>query len=150
MELARDEPRMVRELDDLDEPPFLEGAGDDEPGLDQLLAEEVVHLVAVPVPLEDHRLAVGVARTRSIAGLHRLRAEPHGPSEVLDALLLGQEVDHGVRRLGIHLRRVRAVEPGDVARELGHGDVHAEADAEIGNPALTGNAAREYLSLPAA
>ena len=37
----------------------------------------------------------------------------------------------GIRRLGIHLGRVRAVEPDDVARELGDGDVHAEADAEI-------------------
>src|SRR5256885_10215690 len=56
MELAGDEPGMIRQLDDLDESALLEGPADDEPRLDQLLAVEVVHLVAVPVALrsEEH------------------------------------------------------------------------------------------------
>ncbi len=59
---------------DLDEPALLEGAADDEPGVDQLLAEGVVHLVAVAVALGDHRLAaVDLARARSLA-----RARPPG------------------------------------------------------------------------
>ena len=66
------------------------------------------------------------------------------------ALLLGQQVDDGIRRLGIHLRRVRAVEPDDVPRELGDRDVHAEADAEVRDLALARDAAGEDLPLPAA
>ena len=38
VELARDEPRVVGQLDDLDEPSLLERPGDDEPVLDELLA----------------------------------------------------------------------------------------------------------------
>src|SRR5690348_11384363 len=34
VKLRRDEPRMVGELDDLDQPPFLERAADDEPCVD--------------------------------------------------------------------------------------------------------------------
>ena len=56
----------------------------------------------------------------------------------------------GIRRLGIHLGRVRALEPGDVARELRDGDVHAEADAEVRDPALARDLARDDLALPAA
>ena len=40
--------------------------------------------------------------------------------------------------------------PHDVARELGDRDVHAEADAEVRDPALAGDAAGEDLALPAA
>src|SRR5689334_12780085 len=66
MELARDEPRMVGQLHDLDEAALLERPGHDEPGVDEPLAEGVVHLVAVAVPLVDHRVAVELARTRPL------------------------------------------------------------------------------------
>ena len=59
----------------------------------------------------DDGLAVGLARARPFDELDRLRAEAHRPAEVLDLLLLRQQVDHRIRRLGIHLGRVGAVEP---------------------------------------
>ena len=96
------------------------------------------------------RVAVRVLRARPVGQLDRLRAEPHRAAEILDLLLLGEQVDHGMRRLGIHLGRVGAVEPDDVARELRDRDVHAEADAEVGNLPLAGDAAGEDLALPAA
>ena len=151
MELARHEPRVIGQLDDLDEPPALERARDDEPRPDELVAEVVVDLVAVPVALEHDRLApVRLARARPVRELDRLGAEAHRAAEILDLLLLGQEVDHRERRLGIHLRRVGAVEADDVARELRDRDVHPEADPEVRNPALAGDAAGEDLPLPAA
>ena len=53
MELARDEPGMLGELDDLDEPALLERPRDDEAFVDEARSEVVVHLVAMPVALED-------------------------------------------------------------------------------------------------
>ena len=55
-----------------------------------------------------------------------------------------------MRRLGVHLGRVRAVEPDDVPGELRHRHVHAEADAEVRDAALARDAAGEDLPLPAA
>ena len=150
VELAGDEPRVVGELDDLDEPALLERPRDDEPRVDDLLAVVVVHLVAVAVPLVDDRLAVGLVGAGPLVDLDRLRAEAHRAAEVLDLLLLREQVDHRVRRLRVHLRRVRALEPDHVARELGDGDVHAEADAEVRDRALARDAAGEDLALPAA
>ena len=150
VELARDEPRVVGQLDDLDQPPLLERARDDEARVDELLAVLVVDLVAVAVALVDDGLVVGVARPRPLRDLDRLRAEPHRAAEILDLLLLREQVDHRVRRLGIHLGRVGALEPDDVPRELGDGDVHAEADAEVRDPALARDPAGEDLALPAA
>ena len=51
---------------------------------------------------------------------------------------------------GIHLRRVRPVEPDDVARELRDRDVHPEADPEVRDLALARDAAGEDLPLPPA
>ena len=150
MKLARYEPWVLGQLDDLDEPAVLECPGDDEAGVDESLSQFVVHLVAMAVTLVDDELAVGLASAGTLLELDGLRAEPHRPAEVLDLLLLGEQVDDGERRLGIHLRRVGAVQPGDVARELGHRDVHAEADAEIRDLLLARHAAREDLPLPAA
>ena len=150
MELARDEPRMLGQLDDLDEPTLLERPAHDEARVDDPVAERVVHLVAVAVPLVDRRLAVQLARARPVGELDRLRAEAHRAAEILDPLLLREEVDDGERRLGIHLRRVRPVEPDDVPRELRDRDVHPEADAEVRDLALARDAAGEDLPLPAA
>src|SRR3954451_15562993 len=80
VELARDEPGVVGQLDDLDEPALLERPADDETRVDELIAEEVVHLVAVPMALEDHRFAVELAGARPVADLDRLRAETHRPA----------------------------------------------------------------------
>src|SRR5207248_6112010 len=118
MELTGDEPRMAGELDYLDEAPAVERAADDEAGSDELLAVVVVHLVTVPVALEDDRVAVQLARLRPLGHLHRLPPEAHRPAEIFDALLLREEVDDRERRLRVHLRRVGAVEADDVPREL--------------------------------
>ncbi len=61
---------------------------------------------------------------------HVRRAEAHRAAHVLDVLLLGQQVDDRVRRLGVELGGVGAGHAADVARELGHGALHAQADAE--------------------
>src|SRR5262249_38042545 len=60
VELAGDEPGMIRQLDDLDQPPLLERSRHDEASVDQLLSIAVVDLVTVAVRLEDHRLPVGL------------------------------------------------------------------------------------------
>ena len=87
VELARDEPRVIGQLDDLDEPPLLERSGDDETGVDELVAELVVDLVAVPVALVDRRLAVDLARARPSRRARRparraasCRRDPRSPS----------------------------------------------------------------------
>src|SRR5207249_2906266 len=71
VDLARDEPRMIRQLDDLDEPAPLERPAHDEAGLREPLAVRVVHLVAVPVPLVNRRLAVQLARPCALGNLDR-------------------------------------------------------------------------------
>src|SRR6185312_5736678 len=120
---------------------------DDEPGGLEPRDVVVVHLVAVAMALRDRLLAVDAEGER--VALHRagLRAQAHGAAEVragvaplhapVVVLPFGDERDHGVRRVRIELRGIRALEAALVARDLDRGDLHAEADAEVGNPVLT-------------
>ncbi len=55
-----------------------------------------------------------------------------------------------MRRIGIELRAVGAGKAADVARELDGGELHAQADAEVGNPVLARMADRRDLALDAA
>ena len=67
------------------------------PAAAEPVAVLVVELVAVAVPLEDDRLAVGAAAARGARHeLARIDAQPHRAALVRDVLLLGQQVDHRV------------------------------------------------------
>ena len=77
-----------------------------------------------------------LARPRALVQLDRVGAQAHRAAHVPDLLLLGQEVDHRERRLGVELGRVGAVHAGHVAGEVSHGDLHPEADAEVGHAVL--------------
>src|SRR6185436_16543503 len=65
-------------------------------------------------------------------------------------LPLGDQRDDRMRRVGIELGAVRAVEAGDVPRELDDGELHAEAYAEIRNPVFARVADRLDLAFDAA
>jgi hypothetical protein len=116
----------------------------------ELLAVGVVELVAVAVPLEHLLPPVHLARERPVLQHARVVAEPHRAALPGDVLLLLHQMDHRVRRLRIDLRRVRAVEPDHVARELDHRHLHAEADAEERPLLLARVAHRRDLALGAA
>src|SRR4051794_41006132 len=63
MELRRHEIRVVAQLDDLYQALVRRATGDDQPGVLEPLAQEVVDLVPVAVALVDHGLAVDLAST---------------------------------------------------------------------------------------
>ena len=96
MELHRHVPRMLGQLDDLDELSVVRPADDLEATLGERPFEQAVELVAMPVPLVDDRLAVKLAGERSRLQLARVRSEPHRAAEVVDAEQVAKLVDHVV------------------------------------------------------
>src|SRR5512137_104061 len=90
--LARDEERMVRQLDDLDEPVARE-AREAQPGIHQPLQVIVVELEAVAVPLPDRVSAVYRVRKRAVGDAHFLRSKAHRATEVG---LLGAGLDRAL------------------------------------------------------
>src|SRR5690242_20365568 len=126
MELHADEPRMLRELDDLRQALVGRHAGEDQAAALEAVAVRDVHLVAMTMALRDRRRAVDRGDLRARPELARIGAEAHRTAEVvalaasLDCVALhplGEKADH---RLGARaeLRRARVVDAGDIAREL--------------------------------
>src|SRR5687768_16708557 len=158
--LAAEVPRVIGELGHLGQVLGVGLGGDLEPGRFEPRHVVVVGLVAVAMALGHRVLAVDPVRERAL--LHRagLRAQAHGAAEVgvgvallhlaVVVLPLGDQRDHRMRGLGIELGRVGPLEPDLVARELDRSDLHAEADAEIGDLRLARVLYRRDLALDAA
>src|SRR5918999_1361837 len=128
VELGGDEERMAGQLDHLHQPLVGRGAGAHQPGVLEALAQVVVHLVAVAVALVDDCLAVDLAGAGALVELDRIGPQSHGAAHVPHFLLLGQQVDDRERRLGVELGGVGPLHAGHVASEVGHGDLHTQAD----------------------
>ena len=145
--LRGDEERVVVDLDHLDQALVRRCARDHQARGLEAAAQEVVDLVAVAVALVDHGLAVDLARGGALVQLDRVGAQAHRAAHVRDLLLLGQQVDDRVRRLGVELGRVRAVHVDDVARELRDRHLHAQADAQERDLLLARDPRRGDLAL---
>ena len=160
MELHAYEPRMLRQLDDLNKSSVLRLSGNLHAALLNLSDEGVVDLIAVAVALDDLVLSVELADHGARNQAADLSAEAHGAAQVrlLAALLdiallvgpLGDEGDDWILGVLLELSRVGARHAGLVASILNDGALHAEADAEIGNAVLPRVLGGEDLAFNAA
>ena len=107
---GRHEPRVVGQLDHLDQAAVGRGP-EDQPGVLQPAPEAVVDLVAVAVPLEHQPVAVGPLSPRPLDQAARVEPEAHGAALVGDAALVGQQVDHRVRGVGLELAELAPSRP---------------------------------------
>src|SRR6266571_4877521 len=82
MELAADEPRMLRILDDLHQLAIGTDAAQAQSMLDELIAIRVGDFVAVPMPLADFGEAVHLGHLRAARQPRGIRAEPHRAAHV--------------------------------------------------------------------
>ena len=149
VELAGHEPRVVAQLDDLDQAAIGRHARQEHARALEGLAVAVVHLEPVAVTLVDDLLAVDRARLRARQQLGRVQAQAHRAALVLEVALVGHEVDDRVRREHVELGRVDVVRLQDLARELDDRALQAEAQAEVRDPVVAREVRREDLALDA-
>ena len=133
VKLRSDEEWMVRDLDDFDEAFFLGYGSDDESGILQLLTIGGIEFVAMTMALVNRFGLVvnlegfGVREDDGFTG-----AETHGGAHVGDALLLFLQTDDGMSGFFVEFGRVGFGESADVSRVFDGGNLHAEADSEVG------------------
>src|SRR5438445_3525324 len=133
MELAGEEVRMIRDLDDFHEAPVGRLAGDAQSAPRHLVEIGAVDFVAVPVPLAYLGAPVGLVGKAVLLDQAGPLAEPHVATHPRNTVELFELVDHGMGRPRAELRGVGVLETADVARELDHGALQAEADPEEGD-----------------
>src|SRR5580765_1772175 len=103
MELDGDEPRMRRQLRDLDELAVGRAARHLHPVLRERRLVETIEFEAMPMPLVDQIAAVDSVRDRSGHEFARVASQSHRAAELVDAEQVAQLVDHLVRRVFVHL-----------------------------------------------
>src|SRR5882672_3123446 len=150
--LARDEPGMARQLDDLHQAVGRE-ARELEARLRELLHVAVVEFVAVAMAFHDGFTPVGHVRERAARDAHFLRAKAHGTAldrafvaRLLAArpvIPLGDEGNDRVWRLAVEFGAVGALQAADIARVFHHRELHAKAQPKVRHAIL----AREADSL---
>src|SRR5450759_4862570 len=150
MELACDKPRVIRELDDLDQPSIGRHAAEHHTRVAHHLAILVVELEAMAVALVNDLFAVSLVGQRAWEQPARVQAESHRPAHLVDVSLLGHQVDHrcGCERgelCGVGVRRVQ-----HLAGKVDHGTLHAEAQAQVWDPVVPGIARGLHLALDTA
>src|SRR6185312_8722985 len=131
MELRRQEPRMIFQLDDLHQL-VIGGAPTHQHALRlDTAAIGVIELIAVAVALEDDRLAVGclglAARRQAADPL----AQPHCAALIRNLALIGHQIDHLIGRLRIELGAIRRIQAKHATRELDDRDLQSQAQPEV-------------------
>src|SRR5258708_30195377 len=89
------------------------------------------------VPLANLGHAVGFARKTAFGQLARIGAQAHGAAQFIHSFEFAQFVNHAVRRGWVAFGGVSVFESANVAGELDHGSLHAEAYPEVRNFSLT-------------
>ena len=120
----------------------------------------VVHFVTVAVAFADLRCAVDFGGEAVGFQFHFLRAQPHGAAQIgifvarfhaaVFRLPFVNQGDHGVRRFQIEFGGIGAFQPGHVARVFNQRNLHAQANAQIGNAVFAGKLRRLDFAFHAA
>ena len=110
-------------------------AGNQQPGLLELAAIGVVELIAVAMALGDRVPLVSLRHDGARCDLAGIRAQTHGAAFFGDALLACHRVNHRIGGFGVKLRGTCVLPAQHTARISHDCDLHAEANAEIGNAA---------------
>ena len=147
MALHPEEPRVVFQLDDLDQAALGIPATDRHAGLLEARHVVVVDLKAVAVALGDDLLAVCLPRERAGLEFALVGAEAHRAALEDDMALFVHQRDDRMRGGHVEFHGVGVFEPEHIARVVNDRDLHAEAEAEIGDFLFAGETGGGDLAL---
>ena len=152
VELNRQEPGMrertrARELDDFGERFGRRTRRDFQARRLEPAHVVVIDFVTVPMALVD-RLAIYLSRQRTAGDRTALRPQAHGAAQIgggvatlhppLPVLPFRDETHDRMSRGGVELSAVSPCQTADIAGKFNHGELHPQADAQIGDARLAG------------
>ena len=150
VELAANEPRMAGQLDDLHKGAIRGSSRKHQTGLLQLLPEGVIEFVAVAVAFADLPSAVQGKGFGALGNQAGIASQPHGAALLGHAHLLRQQGDNGVGGGAAEFGAVGIRPACRMAGKFNNGDLHPQADAEVGDVLFPGKLRRHNHALDAA
>src|SRR5207253_5884012 len=133
MELAAEEPRMIRQLNDFHEILVGRDARNDQTVFSQHLLELPIEFVSMTMPLGNDIRLVNSIGQRAGLQIRRIRSQPHCPTDRVDTEQIAQFINDGVWRVRIELGAVGVFQSANILRVLDDSALHPETNAEIRN-----------------
>ena len=141
---------MVGQLDHFHQATVGAGASDDQAGCGQLVAVVVVHFVAVTMALGNLQRAICCCSLGAFNDHAGIGAQTHGAALVIDVFLIGHDVNYLMGGVFVELGGSGSFKAGNVAGELAHGGLQAQANAQEGYLVLAGVLGSQDLALEGA
>lgn len=150
MELDSDEEVLSGKLDRLDDILVGGGSADHKTLFQKSRAKIVVELITVTMALENVLGLIAPVHFRAGSDLAGVCAEAERASLIDAVALVGKKIDDLVRRIGVELAGVCVGIAADVSCKLDNGNLHSEADSEVGDIVLARVLCGGYHALDAA
>ena len=131
VELRGDEVGVAGYLDDLHEAVVGGYSARHQPCIRQGSAVPIVDFPAVAVSFIHDRFLIELAGQRAVGQSCWIHSEAHRTAHVFDIVLVHHQVDDRVQRCRIEFGAVGVVPPKYIARELDHGTLQTETEAEV-------------------
>src|SRR5580700_5274029 len=131
MILAGDEPGMIPQLDQFDQPGIRRCPGNDETLLFHRLLVFEIELVSMTMAFDGLSLAIQLFCKSSRNDVRWPTSQTHRSPFHSDFLLVLQQTDNRVRRVFFEFCAVGSLEGADIASELDRGDLHSETQSEV-------------------
>ena len=142
--------RAIAQLHGLDQPSVRREAGEREPCGGQRIAVIVVEFIAMAMALGDGVRAVAARHGGAGLDYAGIRAQAQRAALVNIIALTGHEVDDLVRAQLVKFAGMRIGDARHISRVFDHGDLHAKADAEVGQALFAGIARGQQHAVDAA
>src|SRR5207253_4444281 len=149
MELGRQKPRMMLQLDDLDQTTVRRDSAQHEAVLDEPITIGIVQFVAVPMPFVHFELAIGFKGSRALLDRARITSQAHGAALVFDAALIVHEINNGRWALRQEFGAVGVAQAGNISGKFNDRALHPKAKPQERNPLFAGVLDGRNLSLDA-
>src|SRR5262245_13325324 len=96
-----------------------------------------IEFVPMPVTFRNHAGRINTVRQRTGPQVRGISSEAHRTADGVDAEEIAQLIDHGVRRIRIEFRTVRAFQVAHIEGVFDHGTLHPKTNAKIWDLLLT-------------
>ena len=137
VELHADAEVVLRYFHGLDDPAVRRGAADDHACFCECLSVIVIELIAVAVAFIDMGNAIAARHLRALRDLARVAAEAQCAAHIDGAGLVRHEIDNLIEAVLVEFAGVCIRDAAHVAGILDDGNLHAEANAEVRDVALS-------------
>ena len=147
MKLYPDIPRVIADLDDFHKITIRVSTGNNQTTRLHLLPVRVVEFKTMPVSFRNFIFFIGKVGGGTLFERAGTSTKSHGGSLILYLFLIIHNVNYGIRCIRVKFFAVCFCQTQNISGEINHGNLHTQAQSEIGEIIFPGEFGSDYFSL---